>query len=241
MREHEPIGVDERALDDAALEALAEAHARRPPGTLRERLLATAASEVRVRRSAGALARWRMVGTIAATVAIAMTGLLAREMRRAGSQAETLAGLAAANAGLERRLDEQDRTLVSLREALAAQTEILRVVGGPHTLTAQLAPQQGFTGSGRVLVDAQTGDAHIVLAGLPPPGAGKTYELWTIRGDEPPQPAGLLPVGDGSTPVAARLERVKTPGEVAAFAVSIEPAAGSTSPTGPIVLVGKVT
>jgi len=103
-----------------------------------------------------------------------------------------------------------------------------------------LAPQEGFAGSGRVLVDAQTGEAHVVLAGLPSPGPGKTYELWAIRGSNPPEPAGLVDVG--TTPAtAARVERIASPSEVAAFALSIEPEGGSKSPTGPIVMVGKVT
>ena len=40
--------------------------------------------------------------------------------------------------------------------------------------------------------------------------------------------------------LARRAARVERPGDVTAFAVSVEPAAGSPSPTGPIVLVGTV-
>jgi len=239
MRDDEPIGVDERELDDLALEALAEAHARRAPA-LRERLVGAVRTEAQIAGTRRALTRWRMVGALAASVAVVATGLLARELRYAQGQSAQIAGLATANADLERRLDEQGKTLVGLREALDAQTEILRVIGGPRTLTAQLAPKEGFAGSGRVLVDQESGEAHIVLAGLPPAGAGKTYELWAIRGDHPPEPAGLLRVA-GGVAVATRLERVKAPGDVSAFAVSIEPEQGSTSPTGPIVLVGKLT
>ena len=51
--------------------------------------------------------------------------------------------------------------------------------------------------------------------------------------------AGLFTVGpEGS--IARRSARVDRPGEVTAFAVSIEPAAGSSAPTGPIVLVGTI-
>ena len=132
------------------------------------------------------------------------------------------------------------RSLVGLKEALDAQAQMLRVLSGPRTLTASLAPKPGFVGSGRVLVDATTGEAHVVLAGLPSPGPGKTYELWAIRGDRPPEPAGLLGAG-GDPAAAARVDRIAAPSDVAAFAVSIEPEQGSTSPTGPIVLVGKLT
>ena len=48
---------------------------------------------------------------------------------------------------LSSRLDEQGRTLASLREAVAAQAQVLRVLAGPHTLTANLAPvRQDGTG-----------------------------------------------------------------------------------------------
>lgn len=245
MRDDEPIGVDERELDDFALEALAEAHAVEPSARLRARLLGEVAREDAVPRRR--FVRVRLVGSIAATVALVSTGLLVaehlRNLQLQGAiemRAVALIDAAKAKEDLERQITEQGKTLVGLREALDAQAQMLRVLSGPRTLTASLAPKEGFAGSGRVLVDADTGEAHVVLAGLPSPGAGKTYELWAIRGDRPPEPAGLVAVG--TTPAtAARVQRIAAPSEVAAFAVSIEPVAGSTSPTGPIVLVGKVT
>ncbi len=255
MRDDETIGVDDRALDDVALEALAEAHATTPPARLRVRLLDTARREherdqdreqaiARTRRS---LTRWRAVGAIAATVAVVATGLLVRERARNDAQlaafarqSTTLAELARAKDAVERRLDEQQKTLVGLRESLDAQAQMLRVLSGPRTLTASLAPNEGFTGSGRVLVDADSGEAHVVVAGLPQPDPGKTYELWAIRAGHAPEPAGLIDVGTAPA-TAARAARIASPTDVVAFAVSIEPAAGSKSPTGPIVLVGKLT
>ena len=239
MRDDEPIGVEERELDDVALEALAEAHARRAPAALRARLLRTVAATAEARRASRALARWRMVGGLAAGIAIVSTGLLAREMRRADSQSAMLAEVASAKAALETRLDEQQKTLVGLREALDTQAQILRVLGGPRTLSASLAPSEGYGGSGRVLVDAESGEAAVILAGVEKPEPGRTYELWAIRAGLPPEPAGLLRVGEGPS-TALPVGRIPTPGGVVAFAVSIEPTGGSKSPTGPIVLVGKV-
>ena len=247
MRDDETIGVDERQLDDATLEALAEAHATAPPARLRARLLGAVRDEQTVVRSRRAVTRWRAVGAIAATVAVVTTGLLARERSRNDEQRVALARqstalteLAQAKDALEHRLDEQGKTLVGLREALDTQAQMLRVLSGPRTLTASLAPNEGYTGSGRVLVDAESGEAHVVVAGLPTPDPGKTYELWAIRAGKSPEPAGLITVG--TTPAtAARAARIAAPTDVVAFAVSIEPAAGSTSPTGPIVLVGKLT
>src|SRR5262249_25827571 len=77
------IGVDDPALDDAALEALAAAYATPPPPALRARLLRAAratAPGTAPRRSAGV---WRMVGTVAAGLALGLGVLFARATRLA--------------------------------------------------------------------------------------------------------------------------------------------------------------
>ena len=79
MAEDTPIGVDERDLDDAALEALAEACATPPPPGLRARVLAVARHDTLLRRRDTGLRRWRLTGAVAATLALALGGLLAYE------------------------------------------------------------------------------------------------------------------------------------------------------------------
>ncbi len=253
MREDATIGVDERALDDATLEVLADAHATPPLTGLRARILGEARQESVARRRAGALRRWRAVGAIAAGVALVLGGMAVRFSRIAdvrtaefaarttelGARTTELASAARTNAELSARLDEQGRTLAGLREAVDAQGQLLRVFAGPHTLTAALAPKEGVAGSGRVVVDAATGEGAVVLSGLADPGEGRAYELWAIRGDRPPEPSGVFALAAGG-PLAARIPTLARAGEVTAFAVSIEPSSGSTSPTGPIVLVGAV-
>ncbi len=253
MSDERPIGVEERELDDFALEALAEAYATPPPAALRQRVLGTAREETAVTASRRATTRWRIVGALAATVALALGGLLARERGVAGERlvalraaestaAERLAALRAAEstaAELTARLETQGNTLVGLREALAAQAQVLRVMGSPHTVSAALSPTEGRGGAGRIHVDPSTGDGAIVLAGVETLPAGKVYELWALRGDAPPEPAGLLDIV-GPDLVVARVTGVARPAEVTAFAVSIEPAGGSKSPQGPIVLAGPV-
>ena len=46
--------------------------------------------------------------------------------------------------------------------------------------------------------------------------------------------------GSAETSVAVRTDTVARPDEVTQFTVSIEPAGGSRTPTGPIVLAGAV-
>jgi anti-sigma-K factor RskA len=234
------IGIDERELDDAALEALAEAYATPAPERLRARVIGSIERERGAQRSVTRVRRARVVGAIAAAVALVFAGLFAREVQRGEERSLVLAELTQQNGALAGRIDEQGRVLAGLRDALDAQAQVLRLVGGPRMLTATLAPQKGVTGGGRVLVDATSGDAAIVVSGLSPAPEGKTYELWAIRGKKAPEPAGLITVAD-ERGGALRVPNIARASEVTAFAVSIEPSGGSTSPTGPIVLVGAVS
>ena len=239
MPEEPMIGVDERDLDDLALEALAEAYAVPPAPGLRQRVLATARADAEAGQAWRGRSRWRAVGALAATLALVLGGLLARETGLRRRDRAQLDGLAQANAELTARLDTQEKTLVGLRESLDAQARTLRILGGPRTLSASLAPKEGFGGGGRVHVDAETGEGAVVLAGVESLPPDKVYELWVIRGDNPPEPAGLL-TGAGRAVYVTQLAKLDRPGDVKAFAVSIEPAGGSKSPTGPIVLVGPL-
>jgi anti-sigma-K factor RskA len=239
MPEDPTIGVDERSLDDAALEALAVAHATPPSPALRRRVIEAARREAGDRQAARTVTRWRRVGSVAAAAALVAGGLLALQSRLATMRHAQIEALARTNAALVTRLDEQGRTLAALHETLAVHGHVLRVLGGLRTLSAALAPAQGFAGSGRVVVDAASGEAAVVVSGVGPAGAGRVYELWAIRGDRPPEPAGLFSVG-AERAAAVRAERLERPAEVTAFAVSIEPEGGSASPTGPIVLLGAV-
>jgi anti-sigma-K factor RskA len=239
MPEQPTIGVDERELDDVTLEALAEAYAAPPAPGLRRRVLATAHADVEIDQARRARTRWRAVGAIAATLAVVLGGLLAQQSAVGRRQLAQLESLSRTNGELTARLDSQEKTLVGLRESLDAQARVLRILGGPRTLSASLGAKEGFAGSGRVHVDAETGEGAVVLAGVQPLDPDKVYELWALRGDAPPEPAGLL-AGAGRAVYVTQVAKLERPGDVTAFAVSIEPAGGSKSPTGPIVLVGTV-
>lgn len=232
--------IDEHEIDDGALEALAEAYAEPAPPALRGRILATVALDRERAHASTRMTRTRMVGAVAAAVALVFAGLFVRESQRTSLGTAQIAALARQNHELETRLDELGRTFAGLRETLDAQAQILRLVGGPRVLTVTLAPQKGAVGAGRVLVDTTSGDAAVVVAGLEPAGTGKTYELWAIRGKNAPEPAGLINLTANSDSGAVRVPGLRAPAGVTAFAVSIEPQGGSASPTGPIVLVGAV-
>src|SRR5262249_13329433 len=206
------------------------------PG-LRSRVLGVARQDAMLRRALRGRTVWRSVGAVAAAAALVLGTLVAHETQRATEHDTELAALAGKNAELRTLLQRQNHQLARLQSALASQAQVMRVLGAPHTVTASLAPREGVSGSARVLVDASSGEAAIVASGLDPAPAGQTYEVWAIRGQAPPEPAGLFATGPEKA-VAVRLESLKNPAGVTAFAVSIEPAGGSASPTGPTRFVG---
>jgi anti-sigma-K factor RskA len=142
----------------------------------------------------------------------------------------------------EERMASLEREVSALREQVRRQEASLREGALPAGALALLAdpvttlvtlrgagPSPDATG--RVVWHEREG-GWLIASNLPPAEAGKTYELWTIRGGKP-APAGLFEV-DRSGVAVRRVEPAGGPVDV--FAVTLEPAGGVASPTGPIVL-----
>ncbi len=100
----------------------------------------------------------------------------------------------------------------SLHSQLGSRNEALRGV-----------PLAGAAGS---VVVGGNGDAALVVAGLKPAPAGKTYEAWVIEAGKA-SPAGLFQV-EGST-VTLRLTRALPKGAV--VGITIERAGGAEAPS----------
>jgi anti-sigma-K factor RskA len=98
-------------------------------------------------------------------------------------------------------------------------------------------PHVGFrryeaSGAKGILLVSRSGEAVLVSRSLPPLAAGTVYELWVIAGNRA-APAGLF-----RRPPATLNRRVR---RGAAVAISVEPAGGSSRPTGPLVLRAETT
>lgn len=108
------------------------------------------------------------------------------------------------------------------RAALERERATASILADPRARTVPLQE-----GSGRLVV-AQDGRAVVVLDGLEPAPAGKTYQLWLVNlRCCPPQPAGLFP-GDAGTDVVLLDRRVE---DGFAVAVTLEDAGGVEAPT----------
>jgi anti-sigma-K factor RskA len=123
-------------------------------------------------------------------------------------------GLGLWGASLSSELDD-------VRGQLSGNEEALAIVADPE---ARQVPLSGA--DGRVVIGS-TGRAALVLSGVEPAPAGKTYEIWVIE-DGTAQPAGLFDGADPRTVVAV----TRPVPDDAVVAVTLENEGGADAPTG---------
>jgi anti-sigma-K factor RskA len=211
---------------DAALLALS-ASGPRPPARAQARLMEAIAKEPRVQRvsAAGpgsALRWWAVWGWPAAVVMIVVAAVVWNQNAKLKSSFAALYELSE-----QQRLElEQARHVV---DTLTAQ-DVQRVDVMPVGLK-QPPPQ------GKAIYSRQNNGLIFVASNLLALPAHKAYELWIIPTKGAPIPAGVFkPDAHGGAmvinpPIPAGVE-------AKAFAITIEPEQGSTTPTMPIVMLG---
>jgi anti-sigma-K factor RskA len=137
----------------------------------------------------------------------------------AGVAAAAVLGLAAGQRAFGGGTDQD---VVAIAEMIAAQPREVALVG-PSARGIAIA------GSG--------GRTAFVVSGLPPPAAGRGYQVW-VRGANVRSPGMLHRTRDG-------LEVLVVSGDLLAGAqrigITIEPAGGSPARTGPAQVTGKVS
>lgn len=90
---------------------------------------------------------------------------------------------------------------------------------------------------GQLIANPNDQSAVLVISGLPPLEAGKTYQVWLI-GDAPVS-AGLLTVDQNGQSVLI-VTSEEAIGSFNSLGISIEPEGGSTEPTGEIVVLSEL-
>lgn len=142
--------------------------------------------------------------------------------------AVTAVAAAAAAIGVGLWAHSLSGSLSQERSARSAQQEALRLVGDPT------ASRMALDGTPGALIVASGGRAAVIVASLPAPQAGKTYEAWVIE-QGTPRMAALFTGGAG--PVVVRLSRPVPRGAV--VAATIEPAGGSEAPTSSSIFTAR--
>jgi anti-sigma-K factor RskA len=189
-------------LQEAAGALAFAAEGPEPPPSLRKRILESARAE-----KAGKVVHFpRRKWALSAAAAIA-------------------AAAACAAIGLGIWANSLSRSLDRERSAKAGYERAVELLGGGAQLK-RLADAEGG-----LLVTPGGGDAALVVCGLSPAPAGKTYEAWVVEG-QTPRPAGLFHGGSGCPPVL--LDRPVPPGAI--VAVTLERKGGVQKPTGAILV-----
>jgi anti-sigma-K factor RskA len=191
-----------------------------PPAGVRAALLRRIETDAASRPSI-APSRRRWLGWAATAAAAVVVGALAN-------------GLILTNR-YEARVAQLAGEVASLRAERAQAQAVLDLLRDPATRLVVLQGAEPSPGALARVIWHETAGGWIMVAKLPPAQAGKTYELWTFSGGRP-SPAGVFDVdasGSATVPIKA------TGGPVEGFAVTLEPAGGVPSPTGPIVLAAR--
>ena len=205
---------------DAGLLALSSATQRPSEAARKQFLHAIAAEPRRIRKSSKV--RWWSRGAVATTAALLVsTGLLWRN-----------------NTQLTQALKSAEDELRSTQAELKSKEQLVSMLTAPDTVQMLLTNAPAVKQpQARVVYHKNTGRLLLLANNLSPIPQDKTYELWLLPEDGgAPVPAGLFkPDAEGySTLVNENLKPGVAP---KAFAVTIEPVAGSSTPTMPIVLV----
>jgi anti-sigma-K factor RskA len=131
--------------------------------------------------------------------------------------------------------------------ALAAVAGLVMVVAlfGAVRLNAvrpagsRVLPASVMSPPGTAQLRIAGGHAQLIVRHLPPPAAGRIYEVWLRRGNQAPAPTTALfsvtAGGAADIGVPGRL------GGVSEILVTQEPAGGSRVPTGPAVIVAATS
>ena len=215
----------EQLRGDAALLALSTSGPR-PPARSQARLMNAIAKEPREQGSAAKTsgARWWAVwGWAAAVAMIVVAAMVWNQNAKLKSSVAELQGLSE-----QQRFElEHARQVVDTLTAQDVQRVDVVQVG------AKQPPPQG-----KAIYSRQNNGLIFVASNLRPLAAQKAYELWIIPANgAAPIPAGVFkPDAHGGAmvinpPIPAGVE-------AKAFAITIEPEAGSTTPTLPIVMLG---
>jgi len=192
-----------------------------PPAHVKAGLLRRVAVDAPARPSRRR--RWMRWGVATAAAVIAVSAFVAGLV---ASRYEARIGFMARE-GLRFRA-ERERQDAVLRDRLALSEGVSDLLRDPAT---RVVAPSGSAGPGRLVWHDDRG-GYLLVASVPPPPAGRVYELWTISGGQP-RPAGVFTV-DASGRATHAVAATRAP--VQAFAVTVEPEGGVPAPTGAPVL-----
>lgn len=214
------LSVEQHRLPEGARERFAKRIAQDSPSTAAVRGTADVVSIERGRRTG--IAGWS--GWIAAAAMLLVCVGLGLELSH-----------------LRAVLNEENGKLEALRASRSRAEQVAALLNSPMAQKVVLtAPKAPPVPTGRAIYLASRGELLFQASNLAKIPEGKTYELWVIPANgTAPIPAGLFrPDAAGNGAVV--LPEIPKGVDAKAFGVTLEDAAGSKTPTAPILLAGAV-
>ena len=118
-----------------------------------------------------------------------------------------------------------------------SQLEFAAVSGGMRAVPLS-ATDSAPNATGFVLISADGDDGALVVDGLPPLGESQEYQLWLIRDGQ--RTSGAVFSTDEKSYGGTRIRAPRSLLDYSAVGITIEPAGGSSQPTGVQVLRGPL-
>jgi anti-sigma-K factor RskA len=143
------------------------------------------------------------------------------------------------NARLDRQLAELRATMQEQQKQLDYARNVAHLFEAKDTVTVSLAPMPGMAnGAVKVMYNEKMG--MLMYDGwIEPPPEDKSYQLWVVPMEGDPISVGVF--NPATSDSAHWLTKVPAGVAAKAFAITLEPAGGTSVPTGPKVLVGPVS
>lgn len=137
----------------------------------------------------------------------------------------------------ERRASAAERGTVEARRAADDAQTAMAVLAAPDLTRIDLTGQRPAPRATARALWSRNRGMVFTTTGLPPPPAGRVYQVWVVTGRAPVSAGLLTPDPSGRATVFFH-----TPADIdppVAVAVTLEPAGGVPAPTGDMYLVGK--
>jgi len=122
----------------------------------------------------------------------------------------------------------------AIRSELTKSKEFVELVTSPGAIVTELKATDAGGGATAKIAYDQSGHAILLASKLPRIPQGKAYQLWFLVGDKAMPGKTFVPDSNGQGVL-----KEQVPSEalyLARFAITVEPAAGSATPTSPIYL-----
>ncbi len=139
---------------------------------------------------------------------------------------------------LDRKLADLRSTMQQQERQLQQSREISALVTAHATAALDLVPQPGMrTGAARVIYNLKIGEA-LYEGQIAPAPAGKSYQLWLLPMSG--NPVSLCVFNPAPNQTDECMMKLPASASAKSFVVTLEPAGGSSQPTGPKILVGGI-